>query len=852
MKFKAMIVALAACASLYGGTGVTERRMTNYVSGVTTALSNNLAEVIRQSTPDDYATVRSLAQNAATKTELVAGVSNIIDYISADNEATEPVFNANGTITIIHIDTSSGYPRRVPITLRMHYGEVFATNRGFRVVSTSYDGVTVGQLFACVGASSFYNSSFGYLNYEKVSTTNNVGESVNYYRVYRDGSPLSYDSSDAYLNSRVQVYSYNGTPSLENLVGTFTIEPYNLSDEEYAEVASGRGKGTNEWTERAPTRSLGVSYWWEQISPTRASFRRKFRLMDLFVPSAYADGEPPTFYVPITPYPMADRVNWEERYPDHADDEYWEPKEWYLAADWNNPYNWIVFPLEVSVAYEYDGEWYTIQKKCSTIEQLRKYYPNLNVPPSPYQQPQLKKKKDYCKEGQHIYVNCVCSKCGHERAHSYDPCNEWDTSCARCKNLNTTVKTDEHGDLAPDTDSGARCTQICEDAVVMYHAGWHHQYLDEADLYNCSCKCGVFSSSNYNLQHAYSETEGITVWHDAHDGETHYGIVTCQRGYCDHEHRIYKDHEIVVITNSEGVAQNVWYYDSKYHQIYGDCAKCEARDVPDHLQEHDIVLVEEGEDYIGEDGNVHQATHAFCYCKICRANSDNYEGLHSLTAMVCKDEQSPVLIYCSRCGWYMGGTDHDFSENKPVDDEYHECFCGLDLHQHIVDETSKKCVGGKHWYTDSDEFGNVWGNWVEVKLAIDDGCGRDFNDDEESHGTKNIQCWNGKDAPDDPDENAKHVVQGAAKTTSQSIYTINDSCPYHTKNISNGGFTTEWEDPSIYWWHPKGIGGISLSILPVPIPVQWGTRYYNGSSTHKPASFRVVRMVSWGEWQDSL
>ena len=53
MKFKAMLVALAACASLYGGTGVTERRMTNYVSGVTTALSNNLAEVIRQSTPDD-------------------------------------------------------------------------------------------------------------------------------------------------------------------------------------------------------------------------------------------------------------------------------------------------------------------------------------------------------------------------------------------------------------------------------------------------------------------------------------------------------------------------------------------------------------------------------------------------------------------------------------------------------------------------------------------------------------------------------------------------------------------------------------------------------------------------------
>jgi hypothetical protein len=864
MKFKLFIIAAAACASLFGGVGVTEKRMTNYVKSVTTTLSNDLSVVIQNARPPDYDEVSALARGAATKVELVEGVSNIIDFITAENDASEPTFNDDGTITIVHIDTSAGYPKRIPITLRMNYRENYAQNEGFRVVSSSYEPVQEGALFACVtsdgsGGARFYNRSVGYVQYEKVSTTNHLGQSIDYFRLYREQSESRFDSSDAYLNRTIQVFVYGGNSSepisLGNLKGSFIVEPYYLSDEEFAQTAPSQTTASTEWSKLADKRMLSVGYSWEQIYPAQTKLRKRFSIFDLLFPSALAASPPPPVYIPVRPYPMATKIDFEERYPDHEEDEYWEPRYWYLPADWNNPYNWVVFPMTITISYEYEGETYAANRTVSTFKQLQKYCPDLNLPPSPYSAPQLKKKRDYCKDGLHIYYNCVCSKCGAKRAHSYSPCNPNDRDCAQCENRNTSTRVDHNGNYVPAEDDGERCTHICDDAIEAYHAGWHHQYFDEENIYNCSCKCGVFSvkQNAARLMHDYSDKDNITDWHDAGDGRHHFGTVECERGLCRHENEVLEEHLISVITNASGNALNVAYYDSEYHMIQGDCVKCEAKDIPDHLQSHTIVGVAEGEPYEEMGGGTAIAKGNMCMCTVCKANTlYDDQGLHDIAMLYCRDVTSPIFIYCMRCGAVLGEGEHNFQENKPVDDVHHECFCGLDLHMHIVDETSKKCIGGKHMYVSRDEFGNELGvNWVDVVKGIDDGCGRDFEEDS-GGGKEKIPCDTGKGLPDDGTDK-KHIACGGKYSNDRNPPWRDNSsgCPAHTKSLSVGSWSIEWEDPTVRWWFPRGVGGVPLTILPVPYPVRWGTKRFSGNSKYAPAEFRVMEYATWGEWFDT-
>lgn len=838
------VLALAATA-VFGGTGVTQRELTNTVIAVKGEITNCVTAAIGGLS--NYVDTADTAVAHTAQGNLTTAVGHIMNFIEADLDDAEPTFNADGSVTIVHIDYSLGYPRRVKIRLRPEMQTVYSTKRGLKVVSSSYTGIPEGTLFACVGdGHTFHNTARGDISWE-IATNTVSGSTFPYYHFYgtRAGG-LILDSNNAYLTDQNQIIVYRGTANMDNLVGSFTVVPYWLSDAEFAVTAgSGATAATsNAWVERVTPTVLGWRYGFVQLDNLSAQKA---------APRLFGAGQDLPTYLNIPSSPSAPKYNWNELYPLEDEDYYWEPQEWYKAEDWNHPYAWLTFPVQVSIPYEYGGETFTKVKVVRDLAGLQKYF-KVVVPPTPYQSPQKKKKRDYCKEGQHIYVNCKCTKCGQTRAHTYEPCQAGDTTCAQCENFNTAVKEGAHGELVPDGDSEDRCTHICDEAIVDYHTGWHHEDYGEDDVYTCACQCGTYSASQVILAHNYEDESVITQWEDLHDGLHHQGIVECLRGECRHEKEVIKEHEVEVIYDEEtGLPTNVFPYNDDSHVVKGDCTKCTAKDLDHHLEPHNLVGVGKGETVEQPDGTSFVADEAFCYCTICLDTTyHNYQsaGLHDVVYLPC-GSISNCVVFCARCGYMLGHNEHDFrSENKYVDDAVHECYCGLDQHKHKINETSEKCEGGYHWVAEYNENGQeIGGNWVECETWVDDGCEHDFKEDENT-GSGDIPCWCGKGA-----NIRQHRPCGTKKE--DGFQTVDDPCPPPPvppvdpdPNVT-GGWTIEWDDEITIKWMKLKSGPIFTTGI-YPFPVQWGTKKFTGDSHYRPKSFRVMRYATWVEWWKDL
>lgn len=850
-----------------GGAVVSYPAMTNYVKEATQALTNISAyvrheeldgatnEVMRQmgvavQGAKNYADGKDTQVANTAQHNLTNAIGHVMEFIEADLDDSEPTFNPDGSITIVHIDYSLGYPHRVKIRLMPMMEPSYSDKMGLRVVSSSYSGIPEGTQFACIGdGTEFYNRTKGTINWQ-VATNTSAGSSMPYYRFYGNLSGgLVMDSNNAYLTDFNQVLVCRGTATMSNLVGSFTVEPIWMTDEEYTAVAGNAVPAEqNEWVERVEPTLLGYHYGFQQLDNLNA---RKNPYM------LKATGDLPT-YMNIPSRPNAPKYNWNELYPLEDDDYYWEPEEWYKAEDWNHPYAWITFPVQVSIPYEYDGQTYTKIKVVNDLGGLMKYF-NVIIPPTPYKSPEKKKKRDFCKEGQHIYVNCKCTKCGKTRSHTYQPCGVYDSNCAQCENYNTKVTVTAHGELKPDGTTDVRCTHICDEAIVAYHTGWHHQNYGQDDTYTCACKCGTYSASKVKLAHNYEDESEITHWEDLNDGQHHYGTVECMRGNCRHEKDVIKDHEVEVQYDEEtGEPTNVFPYNDDNHVIKGDCTKCTARNLDHHLEPHHFIAVDVGEEVTWKDGTTFTADEPFCYCNICWDSTyHNYQaqGLHDIVYLSCGNITN-CIIFCARCGYLVAHNEHDFrSENKYLDDLYHDCYCGLHQHKHKINETSEKCEGGYHWVAEYDEYGReIDGYWVECETGVDDGCEHDWKEDDPT-GTGDIPCDNGRgyDSDNPPPADAKHIAQGGvlnASSTSHPYRAEGDGCRYHTKSLSTGGYSIEWDDEVTIRWMMIKSGPFFVTGL-YPFPVQWGTKRFNGSSTMKPKSFRVMRYATWVEWWDN-
>ena len=889
-KALALLAALAASVSL-AGTGVTQKQLTNAVDAAKDEMRGYTDDEIEKltqggtvvTTTEMHDYVRDATNNVSLDLNgsMTNAVLSVFDFIEADLSEKEPSFNPDGTMTIIHIDKSLDYPRRIKITLRPKMELAYSSKLGLKVISSSYGDIPEGTMYACVGeaGTNFWNKNKGTLNWE-VATNTIAGSPSPYYRFSGTKSEkLILESNSPYLSDQNQIVVYRNVASMDNLVGSFTVEPYWLDEDEYAEVA-GIGQTPaqhNEWVERYQPRLLGWFYGFEQLDNFQLS-----------APALKAPPRPPKpppedlpNYQNIPNYPNAPKYDWEDEHPGELEkDEFWEPESWYRKEDWNNPYNWLVFPVTVYIPYEYNGQQFTQAKECKDLQALQRYF-KVAVPPRQWTAPEKKKKKDYCKSNQHIYVNCECSRCGKTRSHSYDPVGPYDSNCAQCKNHNTAVEHDKYakGELKPTGETGERCTHICDSARVEYHTGWHHQAAgDPPDVYACSCYCGTYSAGKLWLSHDYSSQDNITEWHDVGDGQHHKGKVYCRREVSDpHQKEILKEHEIEIERDGDGNPTNVHPYDYTYHSFNGPCKKCEAKNLVGSLREHNIAGVEKGDKYTWIDGNEYTADRPFCYCTVCGMSTldppyADSAALHEWTYLYCRnDEQKQVVwvIACARCGEIIWRGEHDFvSENNYENDTHHSCYCGLHMHKHKKNDTSERCEGGYHWTESAD---GTSGEWVEVEKYIDDGCQHDWK---EEKGTKPVPCDSGKGEPEDTENPGTtlypHVPQGSPypdpddpdnpekpdppyppkppRPPKKPWRSIDDDCPHHYISLRTGPWVIEWDDGVQIRWVTLTTGGTFFLTGIYAVPVQYGTKYFAGNELYAPTTFRVMRYATWLEW----
>lgn len=555
------IAALGLAAN--AGTGATQTWTSNYVQRVVDALPQGTgisAEEARRFLSD-------LAERILNST--------IGSGAYGENDMTT---TSNGVTTVYGVVQSNG----VPVVVRREYDlrislEYDPPRQGARIVSSALDEYPVGALFGLsddgrltcktlVGTQSWFDLSNG-ANGPEI--------------VYESGGTV-YNS--LFLGRDVQVAKYQRQNGEMKLVGTFTLEPYALTDEEFAAATDGSA-GTNSWAATAQNKSAVIMLRWLPRSLQTA----RMALM--------AGASQGSCAIPFG-YMGPGMIDYNEAYPP-ADDEYeWQPSMGYPPGAWEDPGNWHTdFPVTATFTETDDnGNTVTFTREIpnEAVWNAVKGNYDLNIPPWPYTYPKLVHKPKFkCEKYGHVWKSCVCAVCGEMREHNIPAIDEHESECSKCQNKDTELKM-VNGDYKVE-ETEKICGEVDKTYSPEKHAGWHHTGIqvdangNYPEVY-CSCACGNFSEGRYVLPHRKTRVPDLDP--EYVDENSHRIKYVCTRGDCLHEMYEYEFHNVE--PGEEGDASNLRYNDAYTHWATGKCKDCK----------HDIdALVEHLWGYYGGDSD---------------------------------------------------------------------------------------------------------------------------------------------------------------------------------------------------------------------------------------------------------
>lgn len=643
----------AACSEVPASVGATRAWTSNYVASV-------VAPVAEAS--GDPAAISNLVRSVMAEM-LNSSVSTLGGY-EDDMTAT-----TNGHVSVY---VAVSYHDSVVLERREFSVAAVQTNTppclGCRIVSSALADAPTGTLYA-VAADGLRvrDVNAAQPEFEIYSTTNG-------WRLYGVGGGATYDSVDLSDGGRVRVGAWtNGV-----LRGTFTVQPWALTEEEASACLGGEPSGYSAWADLATNRAASVTIAFSE---------------DLDADETGGSGGGVTFDLN---YHGPDYVDYEELWP--TDDEhYWSPRYGLMRGDWENPANWIAFPLTVSITYDDAGETRTRTDIINSMDRLdrllRRWDIKLNIPPFPYNYPVLKKHVSFeCEKFGHVWRSCTCNVCGETRSHYFASENEGE--CEKCQNKDTDRRRTDDGEWEV-FELDRKCGRNDEEGILDYHAGWHHVTPpgDEEDgewlTFCCSCQCGCFSPNSIMLSHALEYTEGDPEYYDE---DTHKVIAICTRRGCLHVAYRLEEH---MPDFTEDYTME--YMDRYEHKIVGTCEECGGfvYGMQSHLW-----------GYYGYDEDT------YCCCP-CFFETDNlitdldlamgdggYPLLHTspkYRAMVNPHDITRVCegeAICDRCGANLSGVLLDFppehhfgyeTDGRPDgvgNDEFHYCACGSQTEMH--------------------------------------------------------------------------------------------------------------------------------------------------------------------------
>lgn len=670
--FLAMAIMAASALGAGGSVGATRAWTSNYVASVVASIGEPAAvsNLVRDVVADMLnASVPALSGYEDDMTSTTNGKA--VFYLAVSYHDSYVLERREYDVTISQTNTPPCF--------------------GCRVVSSAVDGIPVGTLYAVAA------DGLRVCNVGAAPTELEIYKTSDGWRLYGSGSGATYDSIYLYEAGRIRVGKWTGG----TLRGTFTVEPFALTEEQAAACLGGEQSGFNSWAALATGRTSTVSITFS--TPLDAD---------------ESSGVQGGVYF-STKYVGPNLVDYEELWP--TDDEhYWSPRWGLPPGAWEDPHNWLSFPLTGSIEYDDAGTTRSRDITITSLEMLKrllgKYGQELIIPPpgNNYTYPVLKKYESFeCQKFGHVWHQCVCTVCSATRDHDFQ--FEAPNECAKCQNKDTDRKRTDSGDwevFELDRKCGLHDTQ----GIVEYHAGWHHVGQGEEasgwEEYYCSCQCGCFSPSGVALSHDLQPTGEPPEQHD----ETYHRVYSaCSR--CPH--RAYKLELHTPDFNDESI--QLLFYDKDQHWVVGKCSECEQQLYG--LKDHNWGYYGDGED-------------KYCCCPCfftlegVEYDEDNLPLMHTTPvyrAMVNPYDPSRVCEgdpICERCRKKMEdammefppqhyfGYETDGNPDGKGNDSYHYCACGSQVEPHsdeFYDDDIRVC-GPCGRSRDNDGRGGRLGN----------------------------------------------------------------------------------------------------------------------------------------------
>ena len=693
-----LAIALSALSfAAFGGVGATQIWTSNYVKRVVDSLPSGTGISAEEARRILYGFVEQFFNDA------IAGGGGI-GGVYADDMTT----SSNGITTVYNVASSNGVPvvvrREYRLQASIEYNPPF---RGAVVSSSALDAYPVGTFFAI--------TADGRLENRNITADRGVFNIADYgdsAEVNFEGEPFSFDSQA--IGSDVQVAKWRVDGSGKSLVGTFTLSPKMLTEEQFRTLTDG-GNGTARWSllDRDVEAMLVLKFY-PAAEVASAPSARILRAL----------GDPGTAAVPFR-YWGPDMIDYNEVHGDQLTDDdgdgvpdwEWIPSVGYERFEWHNPHNWQAdFPIVVTF-YDVDdtGKPVTFTKIVPNQHALNAVLAHyeVEIPPRPYNYPQLVKRDKFsCDKYGHVWVRgCKCEVCGITREHDIPDVPETANECGRCRNKLTSMERvgNDYKVIELDEECGYTDTMGNESK----HAGWHHEGPEHSGgdtddpIAFCCCRCGTFSPSLFVLNHKIIKDQYESV--EYHDEQTHRFVYVCKRGNCGHEMRKFDWHEVE--PTGEGDTSNLEFYDRDLHYAKGTCSICKGQ-----------VDTKVGH-YWGFYGT--DVKH-MCKCP-CQKDYNGPEGgvdadgiplvsLHEWTAsgIINPHDSSRECRYtcCSRCGAYgalgMGGWFEETEDPGKIhsgcnindgrrdtaNPHTHWCNCSLFEEPHAFSEDTQTCDGG--------------------------------------------------------------------------------------------------------------------------------------------------------------
>lgn len=565
---KLIAISIAALGlAVHAGIGATTAWTSNYVQRVVDALPQGTGISAEEARRLLAGVIEQFLQSAIGGGGTGGGGGGIYadDFTTSSNDVTK----------VYQVVVSNGVPTVVAreYDLRVELGQT-PPCLGAKIVSSALPEYPVGTVFGC--------TADGHLVCKTLADTQGtfeVDDSDEGGEVYWEGSPYTYDS--LYVGPGIQVAKWARTPEGRELVGTFTLEPTGLTEDEFRAVADGE-PGSTEWLKTARNITSALVLTWYRRTPT---LQAKRALM--------AGGSAGSVTIPLD-YRGPGMVDYNELFPPADDDGdgeadwEWSPSMGYPPGSWEDPSNWYTdLPVTATFTETDDqGNTVTFTREIPNDAVLRAIIGNYDIaiPPRPYNYPQLRAKRRFkCAKYGHVWKSCVCSVCGELRGHNIASVDPESPECGRCVNLDTELTYTADGDYRVE-ETDRECGATGTDYDPSKHGGWHHTGpLGEPDMNSpivyCSCQCGLFGEDGFVLNHD-KQPSGLPP--QPYDESTHIVTYICARGMCRHEMIEFKSHE--VDPTGEMDASNLEYYNEELHIAHGECRECHAQ--VDALVEH--------------------------------------------------------------------------------------------------------------------------------------------------------------------------------------------------------------------------------------------------------------------------